>query len=139
MKISGSTITFSKSTRWTSNKSWRRGIYNLEAAQIRSARVCLTPPDQTLAITDLEELVGLLKDVVIYNEDPSYTEYTGQGVVFTLFMADGTQTEIVAYNPFLIIDGVGYKTKYEPCQALNAYANGLLNSGNAGAQNETVS
>lgn len=84
-------------------------------------------------------MVGLLKDVVIYNEDPSYTEYTGQGVVFTLFMADGTQTEIVAYNPFLIIDGVGYKTKYEPCQALNAYANGLLNSCNAGAQSETVS
>ena len=35
------------------------------------------------------------------------------------------------YNPFLIIDGVGYKTKYEPCQALNSYANELLNSGTA--------
>ena len=30
------------------------------------------------------------------------------------------------YNPFLVIDGVGYKTKYEPCEALNHYANRLL-------------
>lgn len=34
-------------------------------------------------------------------------------------MADGTQTEVMVYNPFLVIDGVGYKTKYEPCEALN--------------------
>lgn len=70
--------------------------------------------------------MDLLKDVVIYNEDNSYTEYSGQAVIFMLTMADGTQIEIVAYNPFLIIDGVGYKTKYEPCEALNHYANMLL-------------
>ncbi len=42
-------------------------------------------------------------------------------------MADGTPTEIMEYNPFFVIDGVGYKTEYEPCEALNRYANGLLN------------
>lgn len=41
-------------------------------------------------------------------------------------MADGTQTNMMAYNPFFVIDGVGYRTEYEPCEALNAYANGLL-------------
>ena len=46
-------------------------------------------------------------------------------------MTDGTQTEVMAYNPFLVIDGIGYKTKYEPCEALNSYANQLLNSGTA--------
>ena len=56
-------------------------------------------------------------------------EYDGQGVVFTLTMVDGTQTDIMAYNPFIVIDGIGYKTKYEPCEALNSYANELLNSG----------
>ena len=91
----------------------------------------LTPPDKTVEIEDISELVGYLNDVVIYNQDNSYTEYVGQGVTFTLIMTDGTQTEITAYNPFLIIDGVGYKTKYEPCQALNSYANELLNSGTA--------
>ena len=74
----------------------------------------------------MENFVTYLKDVVIYNEDNSYTEYNGQGVTFTLTMTDGTQISIMAYNPFIVIDGVGYKTKYEPCEALSNYANRLL-------------
>ena len=62
---------------------------------------------------EIEELTGYLNDVVIYNEDNSYTEYSGQGVIFTLKLSDGTQTEVMGYNPFFVIDGVGYKTKYE--------------------------
>ena len=100
---------------------------DLDATQIASATVRLTPPDKTVQIVDTKELVEYLKNVVIYSEDNSYTEYVGQGVLFTLTMTDGTQTEIIAYNPFLIIDGVGYKTDYEPCEALNNYANKLLN------------
>lgn len=46
-------------------------------------------------------------------------------------MTDGTKREIVAFNPFLIIDGVGYRTKYEPCEVLSSYANGLLEEKNA--------
>ena len=106
--------------------SGRKPYKDLEAAQIVSATVQLPPPGKTIQITETKELVDLLKDVVIYNKDNSYTEYDGQGVTFTLVMADGTQTSIMAYNPFLVIDGVGYKTKYEPCEALNHYANMLL-------------
>lgn len=109
----------------------RRPYQNLDAADISSASVLLTPPDKRVAIRDISTLVEYLKDVVIYQEDPSYTEYAGQSVVFTLTKNDGTQTEIAAYNPFLIIDGVGYRTKYEPCEALNQYANKLLNEGDA--------
>ena len=104
---------------------------DLDAAQIVSAKVLLTPPDKTIEIENIQELVEYLNDVVVYNEDNSYTEYAGQGVVFTLTMVDGTQTDIMEYNPFIVIDGIGYKTKYEPCQALNSYANELLNSGTA--------
>jgi hypothetical protein len=99
---------------------------DLTAADISSATVHLSPPDKTLQIEDISELAELLNNAVIYNEDNSYTEYVGQGVMFTLTMTDGTQTEITAFSPFLIIDGVGYQTKYDPCQALNAYANELL-------------
>lgn len=106
--------------------SGRKPYKDLNSSQIVSAMVRLTPPDKTIEITEIAELVNLLKDVVIYNEDNSYTEYSGQGVIFTLTMTDGTQTSIMAYNPFLVIDGVGYKTKYEPCEALNQYANMLL-------------
>ncbi len=160
--------------------SGRRPYKDLEAAQIVSAAVQLSPPDKTIQITETKELVvrtgnpcayfrsispiaqvkkprrstttsaffdlhsrknilrnmhkdfrygllvDLLKDVVVYNKDNSYTDYSGQGVTFTLVMIDGTQTSIMEYNPFLVIDGVGYKTKYEPCEALNHYANRLL-------------
>jgi hypothetical protein len=100
----------------------------LSETEISYATVHLMPPDQTIQIEDINELVGLLNDVVIYEEDNSYTQYDGQAVTFTLTMVDGSQMEITAYNPFLVIDGVGYKTEYEPCEALNAYANRLLNS-----------
>lgn len=106
--------------------SGRRPYKDLEAAQIVSAAVQLSPPDKTIQITETKELVDLLKDVVVYNKDNSYTDYSGQGVTFTLVMIDGTQTSIMECNPFLVIDGVGYKTKYEPCEALNHYANRLL-------------
>ncbi len=75
---------------------------------------------------ETEELVSYLNEVVIYNKDNSYTEYDGQAVIFTLSLADGSQVEIIAYNPFIIIDGIGYKCKYEPCEALNHYANELM-------------
>lgn len=104
----------------------RKPYKDIDSSQIVSATVRLTPPDKTIQITEIAELTDLLRDVVIYHEDNSYTEYSGQGVIFTLVMADGTQTSIMAYNPFLVIDGVGYKTKYEPCEALNQYANTLL-------------
>lgn len=106
--------------------SGRKPYKDLEAVQIVSATVQLSPPDKTIQIAEMKELVDLLKDVIVYNEDNSYTEYSGQGVTFTLVMTDGTQTSIMAYNPFLVIDGVGYKTRYEPCEALNHYANMLL-------------
>ena len=109
----------------------KKPFKDLEPSEIVSATVRLTPPDTTIQIEEIGELTGYLNEVVIYNEDNSYTEYSGQGVIFTLKLSDGTQTEVMAYNPFFVIDGVGYKTKYEPCQALSAYANRLLNDENA--------
>ena len=62
------------------------------------------------------------------NEDHSYNDYCGQTVLFTLTMADGAQEKITAFNPFVIINGVGYKAKYEPCERLSRYANQLLSA-----------
>lgn len=106
--------------------SGKRPYKNLTGGQISGAEVQLMPPDTTLRIEDVDALAELLNDVVIYQRDDSYTEYAGQAVVFTLTMTDGSVTSVTAYNPFLVIDGVGYRTKYEPCEALNHYANQLL-------------
>ncbi|MCM1046842.1 MAG: hypothetical protein NC433_00255 [Clostridiales bacterium] len=104
----------------------RRPYKDLNAAQIASVTVHLIPPNETVQITEIEEFTAYLKDIVIYNKDNSYTDYSGQSIIFTLTMTDGTQTNVRAYNPFFVIDGVGYKTKYEPCEALSNYANRLL-------------
>ena len=102
---------------------------DLKASEVDSAAVRLSPPDETVPIADPEELVALLKEVVIYREDNSYTEYSGQAVTFTLTMADGSQEEITAYSPFLIVNGTGYRAKYGPCEQLSRYANQLRNAG----------
>ena len=105
-----------------------RGRKPLKNIELVSATVQLLPPDKTIQIEDLDELEDLLEDIVIYNQDNSYTEYAGQAVVFSITMSDGSYMEITAYNPFVIIDGIGYKCKYEPCEKLNSYANELLNN-----------
>ena len=103
----------------------------LTTEEISAATVQLQPPDKTLLVEELDQLVALLQELVIYEEDSSYTEYAGQAVTVQLTMSDGSQTSVTEYNPFLIIDGVGYRTEYEPCEALNRYANELLNSEDA--------
>ena len=104
----------------------KRPFKDIEGADILSAKVELMPPDVELEVSDTEKLAELLRQVVIYRQDDSYKDYAGQAAVFTLSMRDGSVLEITEYTPFVIIDGVGYKAKYEPCEALNSYANALL-------------
>ena len=104
----------------------RRPFRDLDPGSIAAASVQLMPPDRTLPVPDTAELAGLLQAQVIYRRDNSYKEYAGQAVLFTLELTDGTTRQVMAYNPFLVIDGVGYRCKYEPCEALNQYANDLL-------------
>ncbi len=106
--------------------SGRRPFTDLKAADITSAAVRLSPPDTTIPIIEIEELVSYLRKVVVYREDHSYPEYAGQGAVFTLNLSDGSQLEITAFDPFVIINGVGYQCKSAPCEALAHYANRLI-------------
>lgn len=104
----------------------RRPFRNLKAEEIASASMEIMPPDQEVVVEDLDELVSHLQQLVIYRRDQSCSEYAGQAVVITLEMKDGSRMEIVEYNPFVIIDGVGYRCKYEPSEQFNHYANQLL-------------
>ena len=104
-----------------------RPFQSLKAEEIREASVRLTPPDIQLAVNkeETEEMAEILRRVVVYRKDDSYKEYMGQYVEFTITKTDGTVTTVGAYNPFLIIDGVGYRAKYGPCEELNRLANDL--------------
>lgn len=100
---------------------------NLEANEIRSATVRLLPPDTSISLDHQEiiSLVKILNEVVIYKKDNSYTEYDGQAVIYTIPKIDGSEVVICAYNPFLIINGIGYQTKYIPCEKLNVLGNSI--------------
>ena len=104
----------------------RRPFKDLTSADIDSAQIHLIPPDQTITVTDTDKLVSYLNELVIYHRDDSYREYEGQAVIVTLETTDGKQIKVVENNLFIIINGVGYKTKYEPCEELSNYANSLL-------------
>ena len=103
---------------------------SLKSSDIISAEVCLSPPDKSVPVNDLDTLVDCLNEIVVYNEDKSYKEYAGQAAIFNISMSDGSKVEITAYNPFIIINGKGYKAKYQPCEELNMLANKILNNYN---------
>ena len=97
---------------------------DLTSDEIESVSVNCIPPDKTVETDDtdrIDELVEILNRLVIYDEDDK--EYAGQSVTFTITKTDGTVTRINAYNPQLIIDGVKYSTKQEPCSKLNDLGN----------------
>ena len=105
---------------------------DLAVSEISNVSVQLMPPDIALNLndTDIERLVSILHAAVIYNRDNSYGDYNGQAVIYTITKTDGTQIVVQAYNPFLIINGTGYKTKYEPCEELSRLGNEIMNKAN---------
>lgn len=104
-----------------------RPFRHLTAGEIQSVKLELFPPEAEFTLTreEIEALTPLLNELVTYQRDDSWRDYDGQLCRFTLTLADGSQTTVQDYNPFLIVDGVGRRTKYEPCEALNHFANTL--------------
>lgn len=98
---------------------------SLAAENIAAAQVAVLPPDKSAQLDreGIERLAGILRACTVYGRDDSYRQYAGQAVIFTIRKTDGSTLTVQAYNPFLVIDGEGYRTKYEPCQALNALGN----------------
>ena len=104
----------------------KKPFAELRAEDITNVTVQLLPPNETLEIADYTELVNTLNEVVIYGKDASHEKYGGQAVIYTITMNDGKKITVNAYNPVILIDGIGYKTKYEPCERLSQIANELL-------------
>ena len=107
-----------------------RPFENLRAEDIASVRISLQSPDAVVLIEDearIAEIAGVIITVITYEKSDEWQDYVGQSAAFTLTMKSGEETEIVAYNPFVIINGQGYKAEYEPCENLSSVANRTLN------------
>lgn len=98
---------------------------------VKSVTATLQPPNVTYELNtkEIEELIKILQSVVIYNKDNSYRNYCGQSVIFSIVKNHGSTIDIMAYSPFLVIDGTGYKTKYELCDKLSSLGNRIVKSG----------
>ncbi|MDR2514884.1 MAG: hypothetical protein LBD02_06725 [Christensenellaceae bacterium] len=109
------------------NLAGARPFQGLKAGEIASATVELYPPDVKIELGDDEitELAALLHEVVVFQRFEGYGRYAAQAVVYTLHMADGTNHSVNACNPFLIVDGEGYRAEYAPCERLNSLGNRL--------------
>jgi hypothetical protein len=112
------------------NTFGRKPFAKLSASEIVSAELFIIPPEKNIDLRDEEdiaELTDILNEIVIYREDNSGREYAGQLVQVTIILKNGETHTIGAYNPFLFLNGKCYRTKYEPCQRLNAFGNRILN------------
>ena len=100
---------------------------DMQASDVASAAVRLLPPGITIPIEDTDALVRLLrKAAVAALSAPISDTLSGQNVIFELDLADGSHKEIQVFSPYMVIDGVSYKAEYRPCEALNSYANRLM-------------
>lgn len=103
-------------------------LSDLSKEEIKEVTVLANPPGKETALPEEEigKLVEILNSVAVYRKDNSYSEYDGQWVEFTVTKTDGTELEVAAYSPFVIINGEGYQAKYESCQAMSGLANRVI-------------
>lgn len=104
---------------------------NMKAEEIQSISIHLWPPNETMELNQdgIEELVGLLQQVEIYNPSWLHLASGGQSNIMTITYQDGKVQEVNQFGSTLIIDGQGYRAEYEPNEAINQFANKLFNTG----------
>jgi len=112
---------------------------DLRTPDISSATVLLQPENKTINIVELPELEDYLNEIVTYGKSDSYKEQNGQIITFTITMVDGSKEEIAVIGSFVVINGTGYKAKYEPCEKIINYVNRLLNSNDAASKDYSSS
>lgn len=106
----------------------RRPFKNMKAEEIQSISIHLWPPNETMELNqdEIEELVGLLQQVKIYNPSWLHLASGGQSNIMTITYQDGAVKEVNQFGSTLIIDGQGYRVEYEPNEAISQFANKLF-------------
>jgi len=76
---------------------------------------------------EIGEIMKLLRDIIIYQRDDSYTEYSGgSSYEFCVKKINGKEIYLKDANPFFIINGRGYRTEYKPCDRFGNFAQKII-------------
>lgn len=108
-------------------------IREMSIADIGEVALSAHPPGITIQLYDerITEMLTLLKNVSLYEEDNSYSEYGGRWVNFEIKLNTGKEISLATLGSFFVIDRVGYKADYDACQALNMFADSVLSQDNS--------
>ena len=100
----------------------RRPFKDLQATDIKTAKVCLIAPMEEIRIDDLESFVDCLQDTVIYQEKKFYdVPDGGEAALYIVEMKDGTERRISLNNSHLVMDGIRYRTNKKTFEKLKSY------------------
>ena len=108
-------------------QSSEKPFRDLEAGQVVGVCVEAASSGEAVALDEqaVADFVSVLQAVKLYGEDPGYQEASGPFVTFSFALSDGTEHTVSACAPYVVIDGTGYRTDVEPCQALSSLAEQL--------------
>lgn len=111
-----------------------RPFETINVDDIEEIKVYAIPPDEEVVLSEgeVESVVPLLQN--LKTSKPGYKIFAigmgGQTVRFTVQKSDGSTTEISNVgNVLIIIDGKSYQADYESAEALNEFANKVLETG----------
>lgn len=105
----------------------KRPLKTLSSSDITLIEISALPPNEIKYVNkreDIETIINKLRKVVVY-EKLKQNDYNGQVHIYTLVKKDGSRREFMISNPIVGIDGVFYKTKYDPAKELSILYNKL--------------
>lgn len=104
-----------------------QSINAMTADNVSQISVELVPPNETILLQG--EQVDTMLDL-IHNLKPGHPTVrlglNGQTVTITVWNSRGTQLTVMPAGSYVKINGIFYTTSYEECEALNNFANSLL-------------
>lgn len=101
---------------------------DLVCNDVQEVKMFMEPLQTEVLLSDEQrnQLIGILNEVIIYEQISSQT-LVGQMVQYQITKSDGNTFSLKTINPYIIIDDIWYKAKYEPCEELNQFANEIMN------------
>jgi len=94
----------------------------LTASEVEGITLIYGIHSYELSEGEIAELIPLIQKLVIYERDDSWREYDGCSFTdIEVRKKDGVAFTLHFMNPFILIDGKGYRCEYKPCDNAGRY------------------